>query len=142
MKNINYKIVSIVLASILAIILVWKAVCFLTHHKHNYKMKGSHKMENGIMMDDKMMAHEMMGDMNMEEAMSGMMGGLVGKDGAELEKAFLKEMIIHHDGAVEMAKVITSATNTKKEIKDFANKIITAQEGEIKQMNVWLLNYK
>ena len=57
--------------------------------------------------------------------------------GKEFESMFLKEMIHHHESAVEMAKL--AATNTKRaELNKFGKDIITAQKAEIDQMTGWL----
>ncbi len=90
---------------------------------------GTHMMPNGMMMDD--------AGMRMGSTMDNMVAGLQGKKGDEFDKAFLKEMIVHHQGAVEMAEAALS--NAKhQEIKDMALAIITAQTGEIGQMQEWL----
>lgn len=81
---------------------------------------GGHMMPDGTMMD-------MMTSMNVE---------LRGKTGDAFDQAFLAEMIVHHQGAVEMAEL--ALTNAKhKEIKDLANAIISAQNTEIAQMEAW-----
>ena len=68
------------------------------------------------------------------DAMSPSLQGLKGK---EFESMFLKEMMHHHESAVEMAKLAT--TNTKRaELNKFGNDIITAQKAEIDQMKDWL----
>lgn len=83
------------------------------------------------MMQDGTMMHSGMGT-----AMDDMMAGLNGKVGDEFDKAFLAEMIMHHQGAVEMAKA--ALQNAKhQEIKDMANAIISAQTSEINQMKMW-----
>lgn len=75
-------------------------------------------------------------DMSMEEMMSSMNAELAGKTGDEFDRAFMAEMIVHHEGAVGMAEA--ALTNAKhQEIKDMANAIITAQNAEIKQMQDW-----
>lgn len=61
---------------------------------------------------------------------------LANKTGDEFDSAFISEMIAHHEGAVEMAKL--SANNAKhEEIKKLSAEIISAQEKEIKQMKQW-----
>lgn len=58
------------------------------------------------------------------------------KTGEDFDKAFIAEMIEHHEGAVEMSKL--SATNAgRDEIKKLSNTIITSQESEITQMKRW-----
>lgn len=93
---------------------------------------GTHMMPNGMMMDDSAMS--------MGSAMVNMMAGLEGKKGDEFDKAFLSEMIMHHEGAVEMAEAALSNAN-HKEIKDMAHAIITAQTSEISQMKDWQKNW-
>lgn len=72
----------------------------------------------------------------MQREMDSMMAGLDGKTGDEFDKAFLSEMIMHHEGAVDMAKA--ALQNAKHdEIKNMANAIISAQTTEIEQMRNW-----
>lgn len=73
---------------------------------------------------------------NMHGAMGDMMMGLDGKTGNALDKAFLDEMIVHHQGAVEMAETLLKGTKRPELIK-LGNDIITAQTGEIKMMQDW-----
>jgi len=75
-------------------------------------------------------------DDNMHGAMESMMGGLLNKEGDEFDKAFLSEMIEHHQGAVGMATAALSDAK-HQEIKDLAKSIIDAQNKEIEQMKVW-----
>ena len=71
-------------------------------------------------------------DMSMDD----MMGGLSERTGDEFDKVFLSEMIVHHQGAITMAKEAQS--NAKhQEIKDLAGNAITAQQNEINQMHAW-----
>jgi len=88
---------------------------------------GPHKNSSGIAMT---MAG-MMASMNVE---------LQGKTGDDFDKAFLNEMIMHHEGAVGMAQA--ALTNAKhQEIKTLATAIITAQNKEISDMKLWLKNW-
>ena len=57
------------------------------------------------------------------------------------EKEFITEMIPHHQGAVDMAKLLLEDTTIRPELVKFANDIITAQEAEIRQMEEWLKSY-
>ena len=67
------------------------------------------------------------------QEMQSMNASLEGKTGDAFDQTFIKEMIIHHEGAVQMAQL--ALKNAKHvEIKDLAQKIITAQESEIKVM--------
>lgn len=88
---------------------------------------GIHKMPDGSVMSNDISMAEMMSDMN---------ATLLGKKGDDFDKAFIDEMVIHHQGAVDMAKL--ALTNAKhKEIKDMANAIISTQTKEIGQMLEW-----
>ncbi len=75
-----------------------------------------------------------------QPAMSGMMmdmtAGLKGKTGDDFDKEFLAEMVVHHQGAVDMAQL--ALKNAKhQEIKNLATAIIEAQNKEIAQMKAW-----
>ena len=72
----------------------------------------------------------------MQDAMGGMMIGLQGKTGDDLDKAFLDGMIVHHEGAVHMAQMLLVGTKRPELIK-MGNDIITAQTAEINQMKAW-----
>lgn len=99
---------------------------------NNNAKTGTHVMPDGsIMTNETMDMAQMMADMNK---------ALIGKVGDEFDKAFLSEMIVHHQGAVEMAKL--ALTNTKhQEIKDLAESIISAQNKEIGDMKNWLKDW-
>jgi uncharacterized protein (DUF305 family) len=56
--------------------------------------------------------------------------------GEDYDRLFLANMIAHHQGAVDMAKL--ALQNAKhQELKDMANDIVTAQESEIADMKSW-----
>ncbi len=76
------------------------------------------------------------GSISMEDAMSSMNAGLYGKQGAAFDQAFLSEMIVHHEGAVQMAELALQNAQ-HDEIKAMATAIINAQKAEIEQMQVW-----
>ena len=88
----------------------------------------THEMSSGQVMDNDLMS--------MSNAMDGMMAGLEGKQSDAFDQAFLQEMIVHHQGAVEMAGAALKSAK-HQEIKDLAQKIITAQNAEIKEMQDW-----
>jgi uncharacterized protein (DUF305 family) len=74
--------------------------------------------------------------------MTDMTANMMGKKGKELEKIFIEEMIPHHQGAVDMAKLLLEdKTITNTDLVGFANGIIKAQESEITTMKTWLKNY-
>lgn len=93
---------------------------------------GTHKMPDGTVMSNE--------SMNMASMMADMNKALMGKTGDDFDKAFLTEMIVHHEGAVEMAKL--ALKNAKhKEIVDLSNAIISAQNKEIGDMTTWFKNW-
>lgn len=82
---------------------------------------------------DNMMDHSAMG---MMDEMSGMENELKGKTGDEFDKAFIEQMIMHHQGALDMAA--PGEKNAEhQEVKDLTKAIVTAQTKEIKQMKQW-----
>lgn len=98
--------------------------------------QGMHQMSNG-----KMMPNNMMQGRNMQGMMMDMTAVMQGKTGKDLEKAFLQEMVPHHQGAVDMAKMLLASTSTPENIRNFAQQIIDTQTKEIGQMNEWLKSY-
>jgi uncharacterized protein (DUF305 family) len=69
-------------------------------------------------------------------SMDDMTSSLQGKTGDGFDKTFIAEMIDHHQGAIDMAKL--AQQNAKHdEIKALAGNIITAQTSEINQMKAW-----
>lgn len=75
----------------------------------------------------------------------GMSHGMKGMDvkklealrGGEFDLEFIRQMIPHHEGAVEMARAIRSG-DSYAELKELAEDIITAQQAEIDQMRRWM----
>ena len=89
--------------------------------------------DSGHTMSDGTIMH---GSMSMTDEMDSMMQSLDGKTGDAFDQAFLKEMIVHHEGAVAMAEAALKSAK-HQEIKDLAQAIITAQNTEITQMRDW-----
>lgn len=74
--------------------------------------------------------------MSMEDSNAGMMNELNGKTGDAFDKAFLAQMIMHHQSAINMAA--PGKTNAQhQEVKDLTATIIVAQTKEIQQMKQW-----
>jgi len=75
----------------------------------------------------------------------GMRTGMTGMDMAKLDSLksnefdleFLRQMIPHHEGSIEMAKALKS-NDSYAELKDLSDSIVTAQTAEIQQMKSWL----
>ena len=62
------------------------------------------------------------------------------KTGDEYDKSFLSHMIVHHEGAIDTAKL--SAMQAKHaEIKKLSEDMITAQQKEIDQMKQWQIEW-
>ena len=98
--------------------------------KTNDLPSGMHEMPDGSMMAGEAEV------MNMSDMMASMNKNLEGRVGDEFDKAFISEMILHHEGAVEMAELaLTNAGH--QEIKDLAQAIISAQNKEISDMKAW-----
>lgn len=68
-----------------------------------------------------------------------MMGNLSNSQGDVLDNAYMKGMIGHHQGAIEMAQQIQSTTK-RPELQRMAKAIIETQSREIEQLEAWLDN--
>jgi uncharacterized protein (DUF305 family) len=89
-----------------------------------------------------------MSAMPMLEAMEGM-GGMghtmdmaadveaLRKADEPFDKAFIEAMIVHHQSAIDTARLAQQQAS-RQEIKDMAGTIIAAQQAEIDQMNAWM----
>ncbi len=81
-----------------------------------------------------------MGDMNMGAMGDSSSKALAKLNGKSYDIAWMSQMIEHHRGAVEMSKMCIK-TCVDKDVKAAAQKIINAQDKEIKQMNMWLKSW-
>lgn len=123
--KVNYKLTSVVLAVLLIIVLGWVFTWRIEGRRGDYK-----NFERGDMM------HNNMRPMGMGGMMNGMTMGLEGKTGDEFDKAFLAQMTIHHQGAINMANLVLK--NSKRpEMLQLAKDIISAQTKEIEMMKSW-----
>lgn len=87
--------------------------------------EGGHDMEG-------MSAGEMPGMMSAAD-----MAGLGAAQGAAFDAMCLEMMIAHHQGAIETAQGVQD-DGSAPEVADLAQQIITAQQGEIEEMNALL----
>ena len=65
-----------------------------------------------------------------------MMSALRGKKGESFDREFIIQMIVHHQGAIQMAELALQ-TSKRPEIKSLSTEIIAAQKLEIQQMQEW-----
>lgn len=77
------------------------------------------------------------GDMDMMSNMGMMLEGL---EGDEFDEAFIRMMIPHHEGAIDMAEEALESSN-REEMKKLARDIIEAQQREIDMMEGWLTTW-
>lgn len=132
--KINYKITTLILALALIVTFVWVCGDRNEAKMEMGNMQGGHMMQDGsMMMNDR--------SMNMDSMMMNMVANMKGKSGKELEKAFITDMIPHHQGAVDMAKLLLEDKTIRPELVKFANDIIAAQEAEIATMKMWLKDW-
>lgn len=66
---------------------------------------------------------------------------LSSKSGDAFDRAFIAEMITHHEGAIDMAKLAESRAK-HNEIKELSQNIITTQSNEIKMLKMWQKEWK
>lgn len=148
MSKKGLAISSLIVGFLIGVLIVGIATAEMRDGKDEYRYKkagmhGDMKMSGNMsdmMSGDKSggMMHDMHGGsgMSMDEMMKGMMMGLEGKTGLAFDQAFLSEMIVHHQGAVEMARQVLT-TSKRPELIKLANDIIKAQEAEIEMMKKW-----
>jgi len=69
-----------------------------------------------------------------------MMPDLLSLEGDARDEAFIEGMIMHHQGAVQMAEQVLEL-NPRPEVKEFAETVIAVQTKEITQMRALLEKY-
>ena len=129
-----YAVIGLLAGALLAILFTTNIVN--SNNTQMMRMMGMRTQNFDQVMNQGMnqMHEQMMGEDEM--TMSGMVNELEGKTGDAFDKAFIEQMIPHHQGAIEMAK--QAKTNAfHQEIKDMADDIISAQTKEINQMRQW-----
>ena len=140
----NYKITTI----ILAVALIVSVGMQVTSKDKDLRYRkvvptGMHQMPDGSMMRHDMqmnMSQETSHGNAMDSMMIDMTERMKGKTGDELDKVFLQDMIVHHQGAIDMAKLLQAGTK-RPELQKMANDIITVQSKEITQMKGWLTRW-
>lgn len=124
--DINYKTTTWILLIILIV-----SIGFNISNATENRTVNMHQMPNGAMMHS---------DSSMSGMMMDMTGRMKGKTGDELDKIFLEDMIVHHQGAVDMAKELQKSTK-RPELQKMAKGIIDAQTTEIDMMKTWLAEW-
>jgi uncharacterized protein (DUF305 family) len=126
--NTNTK--TFVIAGLLVVIALVAGILIGKGTSHKVATPAMHQMPNGEMMMNDGSSNDM------HSMMDSMSMSLEGKTGDAFDQAFLKEMIVHHEGAVVMAQQVL-ATSKRPELIKLANDIISAQTKEIAQMKEW-----
>ena len=105
-------------------------------NNQNYGMMKMMGMGRGVntMTDEDMMS--MMGGDD-HHGMDSMVEELEGVSGADFDKKFIESMIEHHQGAIDMARLIP-AKSERPELLKMGEDIINVQSSEIDMMNNWL----
>ena len=62
------------------------------------------------------------------------------ENASDFDKAFIEQMIPHHQLAIMMANMLQSGTN-RPEMQQLAKNIISSQSKEIQQMQVWYIQW-
>lgn len=131
----NDKITYLIIGFLVGVIFAG-VISYTVFNKDDSRTMSMHNKMGGASMMDQDDRDNDTDMMNMHGSMQGMMKGLENKTGDEFDKAFLSEMILHHQGAIDMANA--ALKNAKhQEIKNLANDIISAQTKEINQMKEW-----
>lgn len=117
-ESILYGVIGLLVGVLLTVFVA--TVSVNTSNQTMMRMMGM----NTSMMDDSSMSME---DMTNE---------LKNKSGSEFDKVFLEQMIIHHQGAIDMANLVLQKS-TRPELLKLAEDIIAAQTKEINQMKEW-----
>ena len=122
-ESILYAIIGL----LVGVVIAGFTAAYAVNNNHNgmMRMMGMHTTTD----NQGMMSNEDM-------AMGEMTNMLKNKTGDDFDKAFVEQMIIHHQGAIDMAKL---AQNNAKhdEVKNLANDILSAQSKEIDMMQIW-----
>jgi hypothetical protein len=95
-----------------------------------------HEGKGGDVMGQQNESHMMESD-SLEDSHHMMMDdSLMNKTGDDFDKTFLEQMIIHHEGALQMAEMAMYNSN-HLEIQELASQIQQSQAAEIAQMQAW-----
>ena len=129
-KEYLYGIIGLLVGILLTVVFASNAVN--TNNQRVMDMMGMRQMTE-MMMDDR----EEMDEMSMED----MMKNLRGRTGDEFDMEFMDMMTVHHQGAIDMARLAQESA-MHDEIKSMANDIISAQTKEIEMMKDWQTQWR
>ena len=120
-ESILYGVIGLLAGALLTVVIATSTVN--ANNTSMMRMMGMHTNQN-TMMNDR--------SMGMDE----MTSNLQGKTGDDFDKLFISEMIVHHQGAIDMANL--AKQNAKHdEVKKLADDIVAAQTKEINEMKQW-----
>ena len=129
-KEYLYGIIGLLVGILLTVVFASNAVN--TNNQRVMDMMGMRQMTE-MMMDDR----EEMDEMSMED----MMKNFRGRTGDEFDMEFMDMMTVHHQGAIDMARLAQESA-MHDEIKSMANDIISAQTKEIEMMKDWQTQWR
>ncbi len=134
-QAILYGIIGLLVGSLVTVFISQFAIS--TNNQGLMSMMGLSRMNGGstYTLDQQGMPDN--GQIGMGTSMRGMMVSMEGKTGMNFDKAFLESMIVHHEGAIEMARE-AKEKGQHPQVKQMSEDIITAQTKEIDQMKTWI----
>ncbi|OGM04974.1 hypothetical protein A2715_00640 [Candidatus Woesebacteria bacterium RIFCSPHIGHO2_01_FULL_39_32] len=133
-KPLIYAIIGGLIGAVVALLVSGYSV-----NNQNYGMMRMMGMGRGgkiMMRDDECPMIEEEKRVGMEMSMGEMSENLEDLEGDEFDKTFIEIMTDHHEGAIEMAKLIPSRTD-RAELTKLGEDIISAQSKEIEMMQDW-----
>ena len=133
MENKNQAIVIGLLALIVGLLFGYFFGVNTMPHRGSLGGESMYQEMEGHMYGDEIIDN----DGAMMHAMDEMMLGFRGLEGEAYEEMFLRGMIVHHIGAINMAKDLLEQTN-RPELIELANDIISSQSSEVEMMRGWL----
>ncbi|MBI1857197.1 DUF305 domain-containing protein [Candidatus Saccharibacteria bacterium] len=95
----------------------------------------NHSLMNAMGMDTDH-SHQPSANNHGEMPMTAMSAQLQNKSGDDFDKTFIEMMISHHEGAIDMAKLVPARAK-HDEIKKLGEAVISAQTKEIIDMKQW-----